>query len=111
MNTIRSVGYGWAWLIVAGGGAYYYAKKSVNRDREERAMTDQRRRAAQQKLRDMEYYEQSQASKTRPGGSRPSIAKAEGQDPAPVEHGQESPPRGKFETADPFRSRKGDRFS
>ena len=43
---------------------------------------------------------------------RPSPSQEGGADPAPVTHAQEETSmRGKYEAAEPFRSRKGDRFS
>jgi hypothetical protein len=43
---------------------------------------------------------------------RPSLGQEGGADPAPVTHAQEEmAARGKYEAAEPFRSRKGDRFS
>ncbi|KAI9679172.1 MAG: hypothetical protein M1822_007382 [Bathelium mastoideum] len=54
MNTIRSVGFGWGVLVVAGGGAYYFAKRSINSDRAERAQADRRRR---DQVRNLEYQE------------------------------------------------------
>ena len=43
---------------------------------------------------------------------RPSPSQEGGLDPAPVTHAQEQmASKGKYEAAEPFRSRKGDRFS
>ncbi|KAF2024139.1 hypothetical protein EK21DRAFT_118106 [Setomelanomma holmii] len=44
MNTVKSVYYGWATLIVAGGGAYYFAKRSINADRAAKAEADRQKR-------------------------------------------------------------------
>ncbi|KAJ4293642.1 hypothetical protein N0V90_008926 [Kalmusia sp. IMI 367209] len=50
MNTIKSVYYGWATLIVAGGGAYYFAKRSINADRARKADLDAQKRLTQYQL-------------------------------------------------------------
>ncbi|KAI7521044.1 hypothetical protein KC331_g19941 [Hortaea werneckii] len=125
MNTIRSVGYGWAVLIVAGGGSYYFAKRSINADREARAEDAERRRQQRERMRVQAAFEnKSSATPSGPstlkrqaaatGGDdnpSPSRQATEG-DPAPVTHAQEeAATKGKYEAAEPFRSRKGDRFS
>jgi hypothetical protein len=98
-----SVAYGWGVLILAGGGAYYFAKRSINADREERAAMNERRRQAQRPAR---------STQTSSFQDRPSPSQEGGADPAPVTHAQEDmAAKGKYEAAEPFRSRKGDRFS
>ncbi|KAK4991619.1 hypothetical protein LTR66_000168 [Elasticomyces elasticus] len=168
MNTIRSVGYGWGVLILAGGGAYYFAKRSINADRAERAEAEHRKRAISQRLRTQElanpYPKESTSgtketrsmantpspttnvpAKSQPVSSQPtlgpagasstSIAGGSGsgrgdetldhasspsteasEDPSPVSHvaATESgyvQQRSKYESKEPFRSKKGDRFS
>ncbi|EME81671.1 uncharacterized protein MYCFIDRAFT_182911 [Pseudocercospora fijiensis CIRAD86] len=115
MNTIRSVGYGWGVLIVAGAGSYYFAKKSINADREERAAHNERLRQSQNRLRAQEAVSRdaalSSASAKSTGGKgeskydTPSPSREANEDPAPTHH------ESKYEAKDPFRSRKGDRFS
>ncbi|EOD52978.1 hypothetical protein BKCO1_3000050 [Neofusicoccum parvum] len=105
MNTIRSTAYGWGILIVAGGGAYYFAKKEINAERAEKAAADRRKREMQQRL-------EAQAFSN--GGANPSHEAS--QDPAPTRHapateGQQVLEKSKYEASEPFRSRKGDRFS
>lgn len=101
-----SVAYGWGVLILAGGGAYYFAKRSINADREERAAMNERRRQAMRPARPSDFAQSSQIS------DRPSPSQEGGADPAPVSHAQEDmSSKGKYEAAEPFRSRKGDRFS
>ena len=103
-----SVAYGWGVLILAGGGAYYFAKRSINADREERAMAAERRRQAQRPLRTSDYAPSTKSNVQ----DRPSPSQEGGADPAPVTHAQEDlSAKGKYEAAEPFRSRKGDRFS
>jgi hypothetical protein len=104
-NQKASVAYGWGVLILAGGGAYYFAKRSINADREERAAMNERRRQA---MRPQRAAPTSQIA----GNDRPSPSQEGGADPAPVTHAQEDlGAKGKYEAAEPFRSRKGDRFS
>ena len=130
--------YGWGILVVAGGGAYYFAKKSINADRAERAAADRQRKANMQR---QEYDNQlaaptnsSRFKQERPsgsiaataangwrkgdvegsGGGNPSIEASE--DPAPTRHapvseGQRTEEKSRYEASEPFRSRKGDRFS
>ncbi|EMC94128.1 hypothetical protein BAUCODRAFT_150335 [Baudoinia panamericana UAMH 10762] len=134
MNTIRSVGYGWVVLIIAGGGSYYFAKRSVNADRTERAEAEEKRRQLRERMRVQEELSRRSSRVTgtgegattglsnakrrdnivlRTGNDNPSPSQqAEGGDPAPVTHEQEEMARkGRYEAAEPFRSRKGDRFS
>lgn len=108
-------------LILAGGGAYYFAKRSINADRAERAATIERERQYVQRLREQEYA----ATNSRPASASTSSKKERigeipsrdpssqvTSDPAPVTHAQQDmAAKGKYEAAEPFRSRKGDRFS
>jgi len=50
MNTVKSVYYGWAALIVAGGGAYVFAKRSINAERAAKAEADREKRIRQWQL-------------------------------------------------------------
>lgn len=130
---IRSVGYGWGVLIVAGGGSYYFAKRSINADREERANAEERRRQQRERMRVQEMVSRGASTGTGSGsttaqhsakrkenaalatggGDNPDPSRqAEGGDPAPVTHGQEQMARrGRYEAAEPYRAPKGDRFS
>ncbi|TKA24615.1 hypothetical protein B0A50_06375 [Salinomyces thailandicus] len=122
MNTIRSVGYGWGVLIVAGGGSYYFAKRSINADREARAEDAERRRQQRERMRVQAAIDSTSATPSAPSTAKrqakrsddnpsPSQQGANGE-PAPVTHAQEQAAvKGKYEAAEPFRSRKGDRFS
>ncbi|KAK4565820.1 hypothetical protein LTR86_003669 [Recurvomyces mirabilis] len=125
MNTIKSVGYGWGVLIVAGGGSYYFAKRSINADREERAAAEEKRRQQRDRMRVQEMMRQRDAAAgTGPGsssirrkehvigGDNPDPSQQADTDEAPVTHEQvEMAKRGKYEASTPYRSRKGDRFS
>lgn len=104
MNTIGSVYYGWAFLILCGGGSYYFAKRSINADRAERAALEAQRRAKFQKSLDMQYR---QAQQRRGDESAEASGEAGvGADPSPGA-GHKS----KYEASEPYVSPKGDRFS
>ncbi|KAK0130201.1 hypothetical protein ONS96_000725 [Cadophora gregata f. sp. sojae] len=118
MNTVKSFWVGWGALCVAGGGAYYFAKKSINADRATRFEAEQRRRRIQESL----EYSATATSKAGTNGGPPradssgSPSQEATLDPAPTRHapdteGQRVREKSKYETAEPFRSRKGDRFS
>lgn len=107
----------------AGGAAYYFAKKSINADRAARFEADQRRRQMQESL---EYSAKptpsSSGSITKKNGGPPrsdhsgSPSQEATIDPAPTRHAPESEgqrvrEKSKYETSEPFRSKKGDRFS
>ncbi|KAF2140350.1 uncharacterized protein K452DRAFT_274057 [Aplosporella prunicola CBS 121167] len=122
MNTIRSTAYGWGVLIVAGGGAYVFAKKQINAERAEKAATDRRRKEQQQRLEASAYMPSSNTTGAVPmsaadaTGPSASPSQQASQDPAPTRHapeteGQRVFEKSKYEAAEPFRSRKGDRFS
>ncbi|EME43364.1 hypothetical protein DOTSEDRAFT_45323 [Dothistroma septosporum NZE10] len=117
MNTIRSTAYGWGVLIVAGAGSYYFAKRSINADRDERAHKAELARQHRERLRAQEAVSREAASQlsspvagnsAAPGGSI-DPSKEAGQETAPTAHAE--PPRSRYEAKEPFRSRKGDRFS
>lgn len=120
LSQIRSVGYGWGVLIVAGAGSYYFAKKQINADREQRALQDEKRRQQLNRMkaqetvsREMALANEKVGGKAKVAGGdddRPSPSREGGGDPAPVEHRDEAG-SSRFEAKEPFRSRKGDRFS
>ncbi|KAF2090751.1 hypothetical protein K490DRAFT_53709 [Saccharata proteae CBS 121410] len=114
MNTIRSTIYGWGALIVAGGGAYYFAKKNINAERAEKAAADRRRKEMQIRLEHGDMTASSGNAASADSASNPSQEASA--DPAPTRHapetqGQQVFEKSKYEASDPFRSRKGDRFS
>ncbi|TIA23673.1 hypothetical protein D6C81_02837 [Aureobasidium pullulans] len=106
MNTVRSVGYGWGVLIVAGGGAYYFAKKSINADRAERAEADNKRRMQMREFQNR-YPVPAQKEDSH---ANPSKEATEDMSPASG-HAAESGGQSPFESSAPYRSKKGDRFS
>ncbi|KAI9828431.1 MAG: hypothetical protein M1832_002859 [Thelocarpon impressellum] len=117
MNTIKSFWVGWGSLIVAGAGAYYFAKKSITADRAERHEQDMRRKRLQDSLeqrappKSLYSNERSRASDY--AGSPSQEASS---DPAPTRHapeneGQRVKEKSKYEASEPFRAKRGDRFS
>ena len=102
----------------AGGAAYYFAKKSINEDRAIRFEAEQRRRRMQESL---EYSARTDApAKTNGGPARADSSGSPSQeatlDPAPTRHaphteGERVREKSKYETSEPFRAKKGDRFS
>jgi hypothetical protein len=106
-------------IQVAGGAAYYFAKKSINEDRANRFEAEQRRRRIQESL---EYTatHPPQSSKTNGGPARSDNTGSPSQeaalDPAPTRHAPQTEEqrvreKSKYETSEPFRAKKGDRFS
>ncbi|KAK2743536.1 hypothetical protein FQN57_004833 [Myotisia sp. PD_48] len=138
MNTIRSTWIGWGSLCVAGGGAYYFAKKSINADRQTRHEAIQKRKQEHAQA-EAEARAKSQSQSIPPPPqlmSAPPMAGTKGRstnagaqsddvcspseeighDPAPTRHEPDSEAqrvgeKGKYEAAEQFRSRKGNRFS
>ncbi|KAI4745796.1 hypothetical protein E4T50_03830 [Aureobasidium sp. EXF-12298] len=106
MNTVRSVGYGWGVLVLAGGGSYYFAKKSINKDRAERAEADNKRRMEARALQNR-YPMPPQKQDGHANASREAT-----EDISPASgHASESGSHPSFESTAPYRSKKGDRFS
>lgn len=95
---------------MAGGGSYYFAKRSINADREERAHAEEMRRQNAEKLRVQEAMARSSSltKKTKSKSDHPSPSQEAGGDPAPVEH---EIPQSKYAATEPYRSKRGDRFS
>ncbi|KAI9675855.1 MAG: hypothetical protein M1829_003281 [Trizodia sp. TS-e1964] len=82
MNNVKSFWLGWGSLIVAGGGAYYFAKRSIIADRAERHEAEMRR----------QRLAEACENASRHGAGK----------------GKE---KSKYEASEPFRAKKGDRFS
>jgi len=114
-------------LCVAGGGAYYFAKKSINADRAARYEAEQKK---QSRLRRLEaqsgaFAEETVKKRSKSGGNAATKSTLDhagspsseiSEDAAPVSHApvdaeQRAKEKSKYEAAEPFRSRKGDRFS
>jgi len=131
MNTVKSFWIGWASLCVAGGTAYYLAKQSINADRAARYEADQKRRRMTESLEYSSNIPSEPISSSRMGGTAakknrngsPPMADSSGSpsqeatlDPAPTRHAPESEgqrvrEKSNYEASDPFRAKKGDRFS
>lgn len=107
--------------IIAGGSAYYFAKQSINADRAARFEADQKRKRQQEAL---EYSAKPggyAGSGSNGGPAKSDTAGSPSQEvsttePAPTGHAPESEgqrvrEKSKYEPAEPFRARKGDRFS
>ncbi|KAH9909875.1 hypothetical protein F4778DRAFT_22496 [Xylariomycetidae sp. FL2044] len=128
MNTIRSFWLGWGSLCVAGGGAYYFAKRSINADR---AARHEETRRKKQMIDSLEYSNNvpnkpgsaaTMGGSTNGNGTEPrtdtagSPSQEASDDPAPTRHapateGQRVVEKSKYESSQPFKSPKGDRFS
>lgn len=107
----------------AGGGAYYFAKQSINADRQARHEADLKRRRMQEALEYSSNHTTKSSSSTKPSNSElsnsdntASPSHEANVDPAPTRHAPESAgqrvrEKSKYEASEPFRSKKGDRFS
>ncbi|KAK6354626.1 hypothetical protein TWF696_003766 [Orbilia brochopaga] len=123
MNTVKSFWIGWGSLVVGGGAAYYFAKKSIDADRREKHM---QRIIAQKKYEELEAIGRGATSSSTAAppasgtteGARDQLAAqlSEIQEPAPTRHTPDNEDervnsKSKFEASQPYRARKGDRFS
>lgn len=106
--------------MVAAGGSYYFAKRSINADREERAADVERRRQMREGNRSRDHAAPRHVVDSTPHGVKQkdttldhlSPSQDLAGDAAPLTHDQvEAAKKSRFEAAEPFRSRKGDRFS
>lgn len=115
---------GWGTLCVAGGGAYYFAKREINADRaakhEARMKKSQRLERiesssiAGQRSHQTDPNSGTHNSKALDHAGSPSSEISE--DAAPVGHAPENAEqrvteKSKYEAAEPYRSKKGNRFS
>jgi len=129
MNTIRSTWIGWGVLSVAGGGAYYFAKRSINADRQARFEAEQQKKYKQQRYEESQYIASKSKSRAK-GQTEPasgshntkgldhagSPSSEISEDAAPVGHApvdgeQRIREKSKYEAAEPYRSKKGDRLA
>ncbi|BCR89515.1 uncharacterized protein ACHE_50714S [Aspergillus chevalieri] len=116
MNTIRSTWIGWGALTVAGGGAYYFAKKSINADRATRYEAEVKKKAQMAAL-ENEHRRQDTLRQSRPNATDDlSPSSQASHDPAATRHEPETEAervleKSKYETAQPFRPPRGNRFS
>lgn len=100
----------------AGGGAYFFAKRSINSDKKARHEADMKRRRLTESL-ELNAKNTPPKAKHRKAADQAS-SKTTGvlHDPAPTGHPPEQEERkaqekSRFEASEPFRSRKGERFS
>jgi len=126
MNTVRSVWYGWASLIVAAGIGYGLAKRSINQDKASRVDSDRERAAEQARLKDLElrYRVEQEFRSGKLGGGKIEATRTDhvgspsseaGTDPAatrhaPVTEEQKGLEKSKYAATEVYRSKKGDRF-
>ncbi|OJD17360.1 hypothetical protein AJ78_02545 [Emergomyces pasteurianus Ep9510] len=135
---IKSTWVGWGSLCIAGGGAYYFAKKSINADRAHRHEEAQRRKEEALR-REQSTRPPSSAlpsstamlqNSSSSGGGLAQAARAKsvlemddaaspsreaGHDPAATRHEPETPAervneKGKYEAAESYTSKKGNRL-
>lgn len=122
-NTVSLSPFNCWWCPTAGGAAYYFAKQSINADRQARWEADQKRKQITEAL---EYSNRSPPSNPRKNvnlnGGPPredhsgSPSQEATSDPAPTRHAPESEgqrvrEKSKYEATEPYRAKKGDRFS
>jgi Domain of unknown function (DUF4748) len=121
---------GWGVLCVAGGGAYYFAKREINADRAARHQAEMQKKSRIARLENSSSIGSSSSSnsKSRGDGSHVEPSNMKGldhagnpsseisEDMAPVGHAPENAEqrtreKSKYEAAEPYRSKKGNRFS
>ena len=104
-------------LRIAGGGSYYFAKRSINAEKKARHEDDLRRRRQRESL---EYGTLSSSAprkerhRSSDHSGNPSAEASD--DPAPTRHvpeneKQSAKEKSKLEPSEPYRARRGDRFS
>ncbi|KAF3087918.1 hypothetical protein TWF569_010847 [Orbilia oligospora] len=113
MNTVKSFWVGWGSLIVGGGAAYYFAKQSIDADRREKHM-----QRIMLKKRNEELENSGHSIPTQSESPRDHLAAqlSELQEPAPTRHTPDNEEervtsKSKFEASQPYKARRGDRFS
>jgi len=100
--------------VPAGGGSYYFAKRSINADRAARHAEDVRRRRLTESLEYSTTAQQAPRKKTKPSGDYTANPSGEAShDPEPTDRAMEGSGLGKskYEPKEPYRAKKGDRFS
>lgn len=123
---------GWGVLCVAGGGAYYFAKREINADRAARHQAEMQKKSRIARLENSSSVGSSSPPKPKPkprgDGSHVEPSNMKGldhagnpsseisEDMAPVGHAPENAEqrireKSKYEAAEPYRSKKGNRFS
>lgn len=101
---------------LAGGGAYFFAKRSINADKKARHEADMKRRRLTESL-ELSSRASPPKEKRRKAIDHTSSPSTEAShDPAPTRHllegeTQKAPEKPRYEASEPFRAKKGDRFS
>ncbi|KAK6509765.1 hypothetical protein TWF481_004495 [Arthrobotrys musiformis] len=113
MNTVKSFWIGWGSLIVGGGAAYYFAKQSIDADRREKHM---QRILLQRRNEELETIGHSTSTPVESPRDHLAAQLSELQEPAPTRHTPDNEEervasKSKFEASQPYKARRGDRFS
>lgn len=103
-------------MILAGGGAYYFAKRSINADKKARHEADMKRRELLLSAGPDVEAAPPKKKKRKAVDNMSSPSNEASHDPAPTRHAPEHESqllreKSKYEASEPYRSRKGDRFS
>jgi hypothetical protein len=102
---------------VAGGGAYYFAKKEINAERQAKHDAMMKRQNRHLRNYDVHQTDPNSGSHNSKGLDHAGSPSSEiSEDVAPVGHAPENAEqrvteKSKYEAAEPFRSKKGNRFS
>lgn len=99
----------------AGGGAYYAAKRSINADKQARHEEDMKRRQLAQS-RASNTPEPTPKVRRRKADHAGSPSTEASHDPAPIHHtadneNTKAQEQSKFQATEPYRAKRGDRFS
>lgn len=100
--------------VPAGGGSYYFAKRSINADRATRHAEDVKRRRLTESLEYSTTAQEAPRKRVKPSADHAANPSGEAShDPAPTDHAVEGSGlvKSKYEPKEPYRAKKGDRFS
>lgn len=95
---------------LAGGGAYYFAKRSVNADRKARHEADMKRRRLSDSLESSSRQSNHKGNHHRAADNAGNPSSETSQH-GPENEGPKAQVKSKYEASEPYRHRKGDRFS
>ena len=100
----------------AGGGAYYFAKRSINADKRARHEAEMKRRRLTESLELNSKVPPPKEKRRKVIDHTSSPSTEASHDPAPTGHildgeKKKALEKPKYEASEPFRARKGDRFS
>ncbi|KUI71291.1 hypothetical protein VM1G_06935 [Cytospora mali] len=125
MNTVKSFWLGWGSLCFAGAGAYVVAKRSINADRQARLEDQRKKKDMIASLENSQNVHSQPVSSSNTAGNYVndglppkefSPSREMDFDPAPVKHRPVTEHeriygKSKYEAAEPYKNKKGDRFS